>query len=129
MGQTLTAAAQGRELPAEEWGRIAAAGLPLAQAMPHPDAGAVVVVELDGQIVATWAAMSTIHLEGCYIDPAHRRSPGVVKALVRAMFQALQARGIPEVLTITQDDGVAALAEKLGGQPVPGQLWILKVGG
>jgi hypothetical protein len=100
-----------------------------AGTQPQPEASAVAVVEIDGEIVATWAVMSVIHLEGCWIAPEHRRHPAVVKALVTAMFNLLRERAIPQVVTITQTPEVGALAAKLGGQKIPGDLWILTVGG
>ena len=113
-----------RELPPEEWPRLETLGL--AQNLPDPSAAAICVVERDGAIVATWVAMTTIHLEGCAIAPRCQKSPGVVKALVEGMNALLAARNIPQVLTVTQTEAVAVLAAKLGGEPV-GTLWVLPV--
>lgn len=116
----------GRELPAEEYPRLA--GMPLGQALPHPDSSAVAVVEVDGRIVATWAAMTTIHLDGCYIEPEYRGHPAVTKALITALFTLLTSRGVPAALTITQSPEVDALIARLGATPIPGQLWLLPIG-
>jgi hypothetical protein len=123
MPETL-AAYTARELPPEEWDRLQ--GLPIAEALPDPASAAILVIERDGQIVATWAALTTVHLEGCYIAPAHQKSLTAVKTLVHGMNTLLQARGLVQVLTVTQTDAVGHLAEKLGGQPL-GTLWLLPV--
>lgn len=115
-----------RELPLEEWDRLT--GLPIASgASPlNPENAAVCVVERDGQIVATWGALTMVHAEGCWIDPAHRRNPAVVQALIAGFFTMLHAHGLAEVLTVTQTEEVGALAAGLGGTKV-GQLWMLRV--
>lgn len=124
MAETLASPYTARELPPEEWDRLE--GLGLAQSLPDPATATLLVVEHHGAIIASWVAMTTIHLEGCAIAPAHQKSPGVVKALVEGMNDLLSARDIPQVLTVTQTPDVARLAEKLGGQPL-GTLWLLTV--
>lgn len=124
MPETLTAAYTARELPPEEWYRLDSLGL--AQNLPDPETSAILVVERDGVIVGTWIALLTMHLEGCAIAPAHRKSPGAVRALIAGMNDLLVAHGIAQVLTVTQTPEIAQLAEHLGGQPL-GQLWLLPV--
>ncbi len=117
----------GRELAPDEFGKLAP--LPLGQSLLSPEGSAVAVVEVAGRIIATWAALTTIHAEGCWIEPEYRGNPAVTQALVTAFYQLLAARGIPAVLTVTQTPDTDALAVKLGAQPIHGQLWLLPVGG
>jgi len=124
MATSVAAAYRARELPPEEWHRLE--GLGLASNLPDPSAAALMVVEHDGQIIATWIAMTTIHLEGCAIAPKYQKSPAVVRALVHGMNDLLAARAIPQVLTVTQTAETAGLAAKLGGEPL-GTLWLLPV--
>lgn len=113
-----------RELPPEEWDRLA--DLPLGQALPDPANAAILVVEHDGVIVAAWAALTTVHLDGLYVVPASRKHPAVARTLVQGMSALLEARGIPQVVTVTQTDEVAALAAHIGGARV-GDLWTIPV--
>lgn len=117
-----------RVLPPEEWAALA--GTPLGDSgfAPLPDhAGFVMVVEdVGGRVVGTWSAYGVVHLEGCWIHEAHRKSPSLLRVAVSTMFRELRQRGLTQVLTVTQTDEVAALAEHLGGQPV-GQLWVIPV--
>ena len=124
MAEPATSRYTARELPPEEWGTLD--GLGLAENLPDPSVSTVLVVEHEGAIIASWVAMTTVHLEGCAITPQYQRNPAVVKALVDGMNALLLSRGIPQVLTVTQTPEVAQLAVKLGGQPL-GQLWLLPV--
>lgn len=112
-----------RVLPPEEFSKLY--GLPLYDTVIHSQA-LVVVVEEYGVVIATWAVLNVFHLEGAWIAPAYRKT-SVAGRLVGEMFDALRTTGIPEVLTITQADDTAQLAQHLGGQPVQGQLWIIPV--
>lgn len=113
-----------RELPPEEWDRLA--DLPLGQALPDPANAALLVVEHAGQIVAAWAALTTVHLEGLYVVPEARKHPAVARTLVQGMSALLEARGIPQVVTVTQTPEIAALVEHIGGTPL-GDLWTIPV--
>lgn len=125
---TALAAYTARELPAEDWDRLAAAplGQTLLTPLPPTDGFVLVVEDASGQLCATWAAYGVVHLEGCWIAEGSRKAPGVVRALVEGMFAALRRRGLSQVLTVTQSEEVGALARHLGGQPA-GQLWVIPV--
>lgn len=110
-----------RILPAEEWDR-------LPTEVTHtlnPDFSYVAVVEMDGEIVARWAALNTVHLEGLFIEEAHRQHPAVARQLMTTMFQTLKGVGVVSVVTIIQDPGVQALAERVGFVVVPGAVYRL----
>lgn len=119
-----------RMLPAEEW----AEKLADTELAPHldrlrPDSCGVAVVEVDGRVVACWAAMTIVHVEGLWVDPAYRKHPGVGRALVTTMAEDLKRAGVPEVLTVAIEPAVEILAEKVGGTKVPGSLWAIPLAG
>jgi hypothetical protein len=114
-----------RELPPAEFSRLA--HLPIGQArVLDPTQVVVLVVEDDGEIVATWAAFSVVHVDGLWIDPASRQRIGVTRRVVEGMRAALTARQVAEVVTITTAPEVATLAQKVGGTRIPGDLWCIR---
>jgi hypothetical protein len=115
-----------RELPPEEWARLE--GLPIAENLPTPETASIFVIEEDAtaQIIATWAALTTVHADGCWVNPAYQRNAAVIRAFTSGYFAMLRAHGIPQVLTVTQTNQTGTLAEKLGGVPL-GTLWLIPV--
>lgn len=105
-----------RVLPQAEWGRLE--GRDIAKLLPFvsPDDVDVVVVEKDGAIIANWSVVKMTHLEGIEIDPDHR-NPGVVRSLLGATMAVAKARSRGAVWTAAQSDEVAAMIERIGGQP------------
>jgi len=89
----------------------------------------VVVVEVDGQVVACWAAMSMIHVEGLWVAEDFRGHAGVARSLISTMAEQLKAQGVPEVLTVALEPAVETLCEKVGGSLVPGHLWVIPLPG
>lgn len=114
-----------RVLPPEEFFRLQ--GLPLYDTVAGTGSLVVVVEDETGTIVATWSALWTLHLEGLYVVPGCRHSPRVAISLYDQMFQALQDLGVRQVLTVTQDPIVGGMTEKIGGQKVDGDLWVIPV--
>lgn len=114
-----------RVLPVEEWHRLQ--GLPLSQGPAlDPGMAAVVIVEKESEIIATWAAVTIPHAEGCWIRPEYQHNPAVVAGLVSTFFGMLADMGIPAIVTITSEPKVAALAQHLHGQRL-GDLWLIPV--
>lgn len=108
-----------RELPPEEWTRLPTE----MQAALRPELSVVVVVEdAAGEIVGRWAAMNVVHLEGLYIDEAHRGNPIVAGGLAATTIQTLRAHGVASAVTLIQADEVRALAAHFGFTLVPGTL-------
>ncbi len=116
----------GRVLPAEEWAeQLQGTALEGAQLDPaHSD---VIVVEHDGRVVACWAIMSIIHVEGLWEAEDHRGHAGVSRALLEATVAELRRSGVGEVLTQSLTPEVDTLCEKAGGKRVPGQTWVIPV--
>lgn len=119
-----TATYHTRLLPITEWDKLR--DFPFAaNGLPDPDLSMILVDELaDGTIVGIWAALTAVHLDGLWVDPAHRDSP-VAGQLLRGMKAALQERGITVSFTMVQDANVMVLAHKAGFIRAPGDLWIL----
>lgn len=108
-----------RILPPEEWPRLA--GTELETSWPHldPANAQIVVVEHEGVIVACWALMRVVHVEGVWIAPAHRGTLGVVKRLLTVMRGCARAWGASYVWTGAITDDVRGLIGRLGGKPIP----------
>lgn len=114
-----------RVLPPDEWAAKLPALTHLA-ALPDPQGALLVVVEDEaGAVIATWCVMNILHLEGLYIDPAHRHSPTVAKKLFQETLGAVMAFKAPAVLTHTTDPMVAEMATKIGFTPIPGAMFQL----
>ena len=118
-----------RELPRAEWSRLedtAQLG-PALHAIP-PDAR-IVVVEDATAIIGTWAVLRYVHVEGLWIAPAHRTRGRVGAHLLAGMEATAQAWGARVVLTAAITDDVRALIRHRGGIPLPGDHFVLPLGG
>lgn len=118
----------GRILPPEEWADKLA-GTPLAERLAdlNPDYTVIIVVEVDGQVVAEWAAINVVHVEGLWEAPDHRGGPGVSRQLLQTMLTELTRHHVGEVITRAETPAVEALIQKAGGIPLPGTAWVLTI--
>lgn len=114
-----------RILPREEWAKLAGTEAGAFAPLLPPDAASVLVVEDNGQIVATWALVSMLHAEGLWIAPSHRGRFGVVKRLLSGMRAMARSIGATSVQTASVSPDVTSFIERLGGSPLPGQMFIL----
>ena len=115
-----------RVLPSEEWAEKLA-DTPMAGVPLDPAHSLVVVVEQDNRVVAQWAAMTTVHVEGLWEAEAVRGTIGVSRALLGAMVQALRDHGVGEVLTQSLTPEIDTLITKAGGHKVPGATWVIPI--
>ncbi len=113
-----------RELPAEDWGRLA--DLPVGQHHLSPESAAIVVVENRGTIIASAAALTVPHAEEFWIDETYRGNPVVVSLLLDEFFTMLRSQGIQQVFSVAPNAGIASLLESLGGMAV-GTLYLVPV--
>jgi hypothetical protein len=113
-----------RELPRREWHRLPD-GCELASlAATLPESVQIVVVEdADGRIVGAWSAMFVAHVEGVWIDEAHRARGAVARRLLQGMRSVLLNQGVSAALT-GGDQAIVELLEKLGAQPLPFPLYV-----
>lgn len=116
-----------RVLPPDEWPRLAHIGHFAAVAPPSPDHTVILVIEKDGQILATWGAMDVVHLEGLWVDPAYRDHPALARKLLAGMEDLLREHNISTVFTIGVTLDVLAMAHRLGFQWMPGNLLAYQV--
>jgi hypothetical protein len=92
----------------------------------------VVAVEdpTTGQILGYWPIWVAVHLEPLWVQPAARRNPAVIKALVMGMRAQLAAERITTAFaTIAHVDLTANLpmAARMGFERVPGDLFFVKL--
>lgn len=115
-----------RILPPEEWARIAHTDLgPVVMAV-NPDAVTVVVAEDEqGAIAGCWALINFAHLEGMWVDPAHRRKGVVLKRMWNTICDVAAERGLGSVLTGSVDPSVTAWIEHRGGEKLPFESFVL----
>lgn len=114
-----------RILPPEEWPRLN--GTEAEALWPHldPEISRVLVVEQDGEIVGTWTVMRLVHVECVWIREDMRGRFGVVKRLLSGMRAIARGWGARTVLTGAMTDQVRALIASLGGQPLPGDHFVI----
>ncbi len=114
-----------RILPVDEWPRLA--HLELGKAVPHldPRFTSIAVVEDDsGAIVACWAAITVVHAEGVWIDPAYRKS-SVALRLWRRMKAIVSDLGRSSVLTGCDSPEIARLLERQRATKLAYQEYVL----
>lgn len=116
-----------RPLPPEEWERLRALPLFSKYGLPDPRLTRVIVAETpEGQIVGTWAALTTVHLDGLWVDEAYRKA-NVAPKLLRRMKAMLSELGIVHSFTMVDHGNpeVLILALKAGFTRVPMDLLFL----
>ena len=109
-----------RELPPNEWGRLA--GHPAFNGMPLPDpAAAVILVAEDGdQIVGVHVTQLQLHLhaEPLWVAP-ERRGSLLAHRLFQTSLRSLDTCGPLAVYCFTESSTVAGYLERLGAQSLP----------
>lgn len=115
-----------RMLPVEEWDRLR--NLPFAsQGLPPPELAVIFVAETTaGEIVGIWSAMTAVHLDGLWVDPAHQATT-VAGRLLKATKGFLRETGVAVAFTMISDPAVMCLAHKAGFERYPGDLWMIQV--
>ena len=119
-----------RVLPPEEWEKLAGTELDAARPFLNPAETLVLVVEEDGQIVGSWAAMRHVHLEGVWVHPDHRGRGAVAAHLLKAMGAAVAATfGVSVAWTAAENEDVAHLITgHLNGTELPGRHFVVPIG-
>jgi len=115
-----------RILPPEEWSRIVEGEA--AEALPSfAPSTEIYVVEDGGQIVATWAAIPTIHMECLWVRPSHRGLVSVAVRLFRGLREISAKWGVGSVVTSSLSPMVTDLIRRFGGTPLPGEMFVLPI--
>jgi len=118
---------QSRLLDRDDWHRLSPDRLPVEARDLMPPETVVLVVERDGEIVASWIAMPVWHVEGVWVAPAHRKNATVAKRLLTGMRGVLRALGLRRVITHALDDEVRGLLAHLDATPLPGTAYSIPV--
>jgi hypothetical protein len=121
-----------RLLPPAEWSRLAGTELEQVYPLLDPMSAKVLVVEQAGIIVACWALIPYLHVEGMWLHPMHRRTRTglrIWQELWAAMRSLVHVLGERVVLTAACTDDVRSLINRLGGRPLPGDHYVIPIGG
>lgn len=118
-----------RELPQSAYPRLAQLPGPLhGQILPQTDQIRVAVAEdATGQIVAYWVLSNVVHGDPLWLDPSVRGNPVVAAGLLTQLGAILQSCDVRALYVVIADPAVAALAERLGFEQVPGALYGIAV--
>jgi hypothetical protein len=117
-----------RLLPPDEFPRLADYPLAEQHGVPDPRSSLILVAEdPEGVIVGVWAALTTIHLDGLWIDPAYRGTSRVASQLLHGMKAQLASLNLVHSFTMIAHDTpeVLILAQKAGFQLLPMHLCFL----
>ena len=115
-----------RVLPQDEWWRVDADALEAMFLYAKPEDLRVVVVESGGNIVARMFVVQFTHLEGAWIDPAHRNA-GVTNALIEKMFEASRDFATKHVIAGAAESGMVKTLARLGAVHLPLQFYSIGV--
>lgn len=117
-----------RILPRIEWVRLA--GTELEHAWEHLPKGALIVVVEEGEtIVGCWAVAPYVHVEGLWVHPEHRMRGRVGYRLLGGMAEVARSLGVDRVLTCAMADDVRDLLKHVGATPIPGETYVIPLGG
>ena len=116
-----------RVLPRDEWHRLPSeSDIPKALPYLRPEDVQVVVVERDGEIVATWAVLRVVQLEGVWIAPAYRKRASVARRLMRATLDLARTLTPYWAFTGSQSAEVSALlTQHLGATRLPMEPFVI----
>lgn len=118
-----------RWLPVEEW-RTHLDGTELESVWPYlnPRTVRIEVVEDRGAVVGCWAFVRYMHAEGIWVDPGHRARSVVARHHLAALYETARDWSEPVVLTAAVSDDVRSLIERLQGQRLPGDHYVIPTG-
>jgi GNAT superfamily N-acetyltransferase len=117
-----------RVLPPEEWSKLEGVDNDLAtvwRQLPIGDVTVLVVEDSDGVIVATWTTFACWHVEGFWVEPAHRKRGVAIGRLVEAMRNLMQVRGVQHVMTGAPSPEIVTLLEHVHATKLPGEYFVL----
>ncbi|MCX6550360.1 MAG: hypothetical protein NTY02_05015 [Acidobacteria bacterium] len=120
---------QARLLAPEEWPRLAGTELAFLAdpSTPIRQAQVVVVEDAQGAIIGTWALLPVWHVEGLWVDAAHRGTGSVLRRLVHAMRGMAHAHGVTTIVTTAIDPTVRTLLSHVHATPIPGEQYVMSV--
>src|SRR5678810_1223630 len=117
-----------RILPREEYFRLMGTELEGVRDELPASACVLAVENDDGELVACWALLPIWHVEGVWIAESERKRGQAAIRLVRGMKDMARTAGAKTVMTAAVTDEVRALIQRMGGQQVPGDHFLVPVG-
>lgn len=120
-----------RILPREEWHRLAHTDIQAVRQYVNPDDMEVCVVENAlGDIIACWAVIRIVHLEGVWIHPDYRFRPSIARKLLKstlAMARRWSPRWIMSAARKDDDHTKRLLVKHLGAIAVDMDPYVLSL--
>jgi hypothetical protein len=112
-----------RMLPKEEWHKLEVNGLGSILPDFHDKDVFPVVVEQDGEIVATAMAVRMVHFECLWVKPGS--NAGVVRALMRMLYSVGSFFGKVALAQSSRDNVLRILSRLKGSQPLKAETFVL----
>lgn len=101
------------------------------QDLSKAEATHIMVAEVNGEIQAYWPICMVLHMDGLYFKPEARHRRTIILQLLGQVIVFLQSIGAELVFAViepaTFGEGNLPMAEKLGLEKVPGDLYFLKI--
>ena len=116
-----------RILPPEEWHRLDDETREFYETMAPEDV-AVVVVEMDGAIVARLAVLRVPHWESFWMAPEKAGNAGVMRALLRAATEQARKWAPHWIYANADNEATVNSLKRLGGQWMPMHTFLLSLG-
>ena len=116
-----------RILPREEWDRLEVTKLTPIFPDFRPEDTEVVVVEEDGEIIASAIVLRVVHLESLWISPKKTNSMAG-KHLWRGVVESAKKWAGPIAMAQTGVNKVCRILEKLGGVKLPADSYVVPLG-
>jgi hypothetical protein len=112
-----------RVLPESEWHRLEVTGLGNILPDFRPEDVRPVVVEKDGEIVATGMVIRTVHFECLWVKPGSHA--GIVRALMRALWSVGKQWGKLAIAQSCRPNVTAILSRMKGNHPLKAETFVL----
>ena len=116
-----------RILPPEEYGKLDVTGMVCIAPACRPEDVQIIVIEEDGQIVATMGTYRVTHFEGLWIDPKHRGNAGVARRLMKAGISAAKKWTDQWVWGASGTDHMDDIMKRMGGVKMPVETFVLSL--
>ena len=121
-----------RELPRDEFWKVSAIpdGPLYGQDLSQATATHIMVAELDGAIQWYWPIAAVLHLDGLYGVPEARHRKDMILQLLGGVIQFLRDTDVALAFAVLDEGTLGThlpMAEKLGLEKVPGDLYFLRV--
>jgi hypothetical protein len=118
-----------RELPPDEWAKLAGTDSADIWPMLAPGQAKVLVVEDGEAVVGSWLLLPVWHAECLWIAPSHRGRAAVGRRLWVGLRRMLRDLGVGGFITGALSDEVRGLLAHVGARPLPGDHYVVSIKG